>query len=71
MTLENWLKGGGCMLSGWTEATCCKYANVNGDQLRQMELHNIYQIPNAGEIAEREITRFAKEHLGRVTGRIV
>jgi len=61
MTLDNWIKNGGCMLSHWTSGFCCQIAKISEKLLRQMQLTDIYLIPKAGMVANREIDRFLKK----------
>lgn len=58
MTLNEWVRRGGNMLSNYTTAWECQVAMVSEKKLREMDLEDIYQIKGAGEVALREITRF-------------
>lgn len=66
MTLEQWIKAGGCMLSNWTAVWCCKsHQSTTGRPcnirtLRHMELQDIFAIWGGGSTAERELRRFAE-----------
>lgn len=46
------------MLSNHTSAWCCQVAMINEKSLRAMSLIDIFKIPYAGAVAQREITRW-------------
>lgn len=66
MTLNQWIKAGGCMLSDWTAGWCCKTRQLQTGKpcsirmLREMELSDIFAISGGGDIATRELRSFAK-----------
>jgi len=62
MTLDQWIKKGGCMLSNYTEAYCCYVKKIAPEVLRGMDLRDIFAIPGAGNVARREIHEFAREN---------
>ena len=60
--LDEWVGAGGNMLSHLVERGCCLTLGVNGRTLRSTKLIDIFQVSTYGEIARREISRFAKEN---------
>lgn len=60
MTLNEWVKQGNPMLSSYTAAWACQVARISINALRQMTLTEIFKIPMAGEVAKREVDRWAR-----------
>jgi len=58
MTLQEWVNKGNPMLSNFTTAWACQIKKIREKDLQAMELEEIYQIPQAGEVAKREILRW-------------
>lgn len=68
MTLKEWVRAGGNMLSDYTRAYCCNILQIPTKKLREMPLEDIFRIPGAGEVAKREILRFATENKRQLVG---
>lgn len=64
MTLNEWIKRDGNMLSNITACWCCQVARVTENQLRNMQLATIFALPGCGVVASREIRRYSEEHPG-------
>jgi len=60
MTLREFIKIGGCMLSNDCEALLCHDMKINGKILRDKELYDIFQSAY-GNYARRQLTRYAKK----------
>lgn len=66
MTLNEWVKNGNSMLSTMCSALCCLEIECNEKQLREMQIHDIYELaPLGGRLAKREIDRSSIECLRR------
>jgi hypothetical protein len=63
MTLQEYVNQGNPMLSNHTSAWCCQVAKIREKDLRQMQLEDIYLIPQAGEVAKREVLRWRQMNI--------
>lgn len=59
MTLDNWVRNGGNMLSHHTSYNLCRQLGIREKDLREMDLIDIYAVPGWGDSAKREIDRFS------------
>ena len=62
MTLQEWIDSGGCMLSTWTTECLKQSMQCNEKVIRATALQKLLTQPTYGQIAARELMRFATEH---------
>lgn len=75
ITLQTWMDNGGCNLSNACRYDLCRRNNLSEAQLRQMTLPEIFalkvipaDIHNDKPWAERQLSRFWREHPNQITG---
>jgi hypothetical protein len=74
MTLQQFIDNGGCMLSHWSAGwAVMELQKVNRDKvinenyLRNMDMEDIVNIPNAGSVCKREIDSCLRDRGGAMT----